>query len=525
MNAMVLFFLQQGLIRVRSFFLRASQRNPPLFRMMIQLWSGVPAILLFTFYVPDVAGHTPRTRLFTILTSCLFSATVVSGIGRLWGRTGLALLVALASPGFYFSASHGMAFGSMPRLSVMIPNSFEIFNLQTLQASAAFAPLAMAAVLALSLAVALLLPPETLGFGTRSWAFPLTAWCTLFLLGCILRPPMATFKMEGIDQGIRNHGIFLSYGLDLASALGVGSAHEQISLLKADQESSPPATLATQSRTDRLVLVQVESLDWNVLNQAVGNELVAPFFHELSQTMTLLPARPNHSPVSGSSGSDFQVLTGFRPILDTPVYKSAAPYQSASLPAWLKAGGLPLDVFHGNVPHFWNRKEAFARMGVHRFHTLNDIPATQKSNWGAADRDLFAYFLHWSREQKGPFAALAITISSHAPFDLVDVHEIQGRGVVNRYFNSIRYIDHAFEDLIRNWNAGSTIFIVYGDHASKVRGADYSSYPGEEEIVPVLVFRTDQGRIYKVEVKEPSRTPDLASLYGLAKLLMSNAVW
>jgi phosphoglycerol transferase MdoB-like AlkP superfamily enzyme len=308
--------------------------------------------------------------------------------------------------------------------------------------------------------------------------------------------------------------------MDIRLSRSEWSPEAQLKMLKEDHTVKSVPVINCVEKARRVVILQVESFDWSLLVGHFNGEDVVPFLHRVASVSPPIAVKPNHGSISGSSGSDFQVLTGFRPNLPFPVYKAAPCVFRGSLPWSCRQKGIPTAVFHGNSADFWNRREAFQRMGVGRFYSLLDFKDAPNSRWGIPDATVLQRVGDWAVTQNGTFLAFCITLSSHAPFDLVGPPDSLRTPVVERYFRSIRYVDGAIRNFVEQWPIDDTVFVLYGDHASNVRERGYMSYPGDTEIVPLLIFRLRGGEVFPVAIQAPSQPVELASLHGLVSTLL-----
>jgi membrane-anchored protein YejM (alkaline phosphatase superfamily) len=214
---------------------------------------------------------------------------------------------------------------------------------------------------------------------------------------------------------------------------------------------------------DRMVIVQVESLDLD----AIAPDTTPTLFRLWSGATHGLVDSLRTS-VSGSSSADFQLLTGLRPMSAVPLYRLAWDRDSSGLPAYAADHGFAFHAYHGNDSNFWNRGPFFTAMGV-TFHALESIPATEFSRWGRADGDLFRYAAS-QIETSGHAVHFLITLSTHAPYDMVDpAAHLAGGTPRARYLLSMAYVDQALGRFLATLpKQGTTLVALYGDHSSNL---------------------------------------------------------
>jgi hypothetical protein len=230
-----------------------------------------------------------------------------------------------------------------------------------------------------------------------------------------------------------------------------------------------------------MVILQLESLD-----RAAITPGGTPALQRLWDGATHGLVDPLRTSVSGSSSADFQLLTGLRPGAGVPVYKLPWDGDGSGLPSHAASRRFGFHAYHGNDREFWNRGPFFAAMGA-SFHALEDIPKTEFSRWGLADGDLFRYAARRIRDA-GRAVHFLITLSTHAPFDLVDpAAHLDGATQRTRYFQSVAYLDGVLgKFLAEQPRDGTTLVVLYGDHTSNLFG----STAAEGELpVPLILGR------------------------------------
>jgi hypothetical protein len=284
-------------------------------------------------------------------------------------------------------------------------------------------------------------------------------------------------RFSAYDDLVRTQGLEGAAILDGVDLLRGPDGAEIFRDLRIDAAERPATPLPLDPvGVDRIVIVQIESLD----EEALTTE-VAPNLLRLWNDATHGLVNPMYSSLAGSSGADFQLLTGLRPLPRVPPYRLTWDHDDAGLPAYAVSKGFAFHAYHGNDRHFWNRGPFFAALGVD-FHSGESFPATELSRWGKADGDLFRYAAAFIREQ-GRAVHFLITLSSHAPYDLVDPAAQQpGAPVITRYLESIAYVDAALGTFLQQLpKDGRSLVALYGDHTSGLFDS------GAETPVPLIL--------------------------------------
>lgn len=250
---------------------------------------------------------------------------------------------------------------------------------------------------------------------------------------------------------------------------------------------------------DRLVAIQAESLDYRIVDFLYQGKEVTPFLNSLKEKSIFIKLDPHHYGGCGSSGADYQLLTGRLPLKNYPVFRIEGLEFEECLPATFRTRNIDSYAYHGHFGAFFNRDSVFARMGFERFHDVSEFSEID-SRHGVSDKLFFRESARKIEESPGPGSFhFLITLSSHGPFNLVGNHRIQGRSKTARYLSAINYLDAALREFITS-SRGRNLFVIYGDHASAVRDETYDSLENDQEFTAGFIFITDNGEIEQTDV-------------------------
>jgi hypothetical protein len=251
--------------------------------------------------------------------------------------------------------------------------------------------------------------------------------------------------------------------------------------------------------TGDVVVLQVESLDWRILNHRVDGRAVTPFLNRLAEEAMLFKITAFHA--NGSGDADFVMLNAVPPSPSLMTYRIVNyPYQN-TLPQAAARAGYTSVAFHGNSGRFFERKRTFARMGFARTLFLEDMRDELRaptSLWGIRDdrvlelsRAMIAGHLPAERQLH-----YVITLTSHQPFIYLEP-ECQtfspGKGdIQSRYFNNMHFVDRQIESYIGGLPAG-TLVIILGDHRAMVEYALEAGVRADPaERVPLFIHRVGE---------------------------------
>ncbi|HET9753761.1 MAG TPA: sulfatase-like hydrolase/transferase [Myxococcales bacterium] len=309
---------------------------------------------------------------------------------------------------------------------------------------------------------------------------------------------------------VRIHGLEGAALMDAVVLLRAPETAGILRDLRLEAAAHPAAPLPLLPvAADRMVVIQVESLD----QEAIARDVAPTLFHLWSGGTHGL-VRPLRTSESGSSSADFELLTGLRPLAGIPAYRLAWDGDASGLPAYAASRGFAFHAYHGNDRHFWNRSPFFSAMGAD-FDGIEAIPQSEFSRWGRADGDLFRYGAARIR-QTGRAIHFFITLSTHAPFDLVDpAAHMRGATQLERYQRSVAYLDAALGGFLGALpREGPTLLAIYGDHSSNL----FSSAGAGEPPVPLILGRLAADGVLAPLRRSGAPAGPLPEVYELAAL-------
>ena len=299
--------------------------------------------------------------------------------------------------------------------------------------------------------------------------------------------------------------------------------------LQAEQEElsrTLDLQIAESHQYNELVVIQAESLDYNVIDHRRKGVVITPFLNRLRKDALFLKLDPHHYGGCGSSGADFQLLTGKLPLKNYPIYRICGVDYNDALPNHFARKGVRSYAYHGHMGSFFNRDDIFSRMGFTRFFDMADY-SDDDSRHGISDRLFFeessAYMVDAPDSKNFHFL---ITLSSHGPFNLVDHAVISGETRVERFLNSINYLDGEIEEFVSGIE-GPSLLLIYGDHSSGVRDETYDSLENGLEFSAAYLCIVKHGVPAMPELLQ-EKTSDLThGVYTIASLnaFIRNDAW
>lgn len=256
-------------------------------------------------------------------------------------------------------------------------------------------------------------------------------------------------------------------------------------------------TISQKAKGFNLIIMQMESLDAELIGKTVNGHSILPCLSELAKKGVYCPHFYSTHGMGGSSDAEYAVLTGLFPPSEAPAFSFYKLNELPSLFKTLASHGYGTAVFHGNRGSYWNRKNAMKQLGATTFHDADSYTGKARG-FRSMDDAFFLQTVPMLKElrRNGPFVAYMISQSLHGPFMRVNApfnNELTADdGQVENYFKTARYVDHSFslfmDSLYREGFLKNTIVILFGDHTSSLKTDAYDCGKSFGERVPLLIL-------------------------------------
>lgn len=247
----------------------------------------------------------------------------------------------------------------------------------------------------------------------------------------------------------------------------------------------------------RLIIIQAESLDFNVLGYEANGQPVTPFLNQLREQSLFY--RIAAARYIGSADADFVMLAGVMPSTRIITYNIPNyPYEN-TLPQFLAQYGYRTAAFHGNTGNFYNRRNAFKKMKFSEIHFMEEMTsrdALRTRSWGIDDRDVLEFSARRLQEMPDPVCHFLITLTTHTPYTLVSSTEreiyAKPQSMAQDYLNNMRYLDNLLRDYVGPLKDATVV--IYSDHSADPAVAPEfkACWEGQQEFVPCFIYNTDE---------------------------------
>ncbi|GEP19899.1 LTA synthase family protein [Pediococcus argentinicus] len=144
-------------------------------------------------------------------------------------------------------------------------------------------------------------------------------------------------------------------------------------------------------------------------------------------------------------------------------------------PAILGQKGYTTAAFHGDVPSFWNRDNAYKSFGYDYYFSKQyyDIKPGYVSGYGMKDKIFLRDSMQYIEQLPQPFYAKLITVSNHYPY-LISKENTSikpwdtGDSTVDPYVQTAHYLDQSIGELMQYLKKTGldkkSVLMLYGDH-------------------------------------------------------------
>ncbi len=261
-------------------------------------------------------------------------------------------------------------------------------------------------------------------------------------------------------------------------------AQEAADNLLAAAPKKPASPKAFTPRNVHIVLLE-SFWDPNELKKAKYKpNPLSPEFRELWKN-----AGYSHAldPVFGgfTANSEFEVLCGFPVVKDAVKFERQLLNDAPCLPHLLADKGYRTIASHPNVPVFWNRVNAYRRMGFETYWSLKDFVKDDMNREFMSDRTLYRQVLEkiaGSLEAKQPVLDYIVTYFGHWNYPLSESRPTKVSSPseieeVSTYANTMYYKTRELMDFIKDVRKQDPegIIVMFGDHLPFL-GENFAGY-------------------------------------------------
>ncbi|WP_165898523.1 LTA synthase family protein [Tumebacillus sp. BK434] len=348
---------------------------------------------------------------------------------------------------------------------------------------------------------------------------------------------------------VRHMGILSYHAVDAYQYFGGGSdqqlKEQDLNELRAwmdKRRQEPTPKLQGVAKGKNLIIVQMEALQYFLINSKVNGQEVTPHMNKLIQEAMYFDNYLVEVGTGNTSDAEFMTLNSLYPAEAGAIYKQEADNTYRSLPILLKESGYSASyVFHTYKPDFYNRDVMYQAEGFDKFYSESFFKQDDIIGWGPSDRTLYNQSLDVLKEQQNPFMAFYITLSGHTDYKIpeqekeLEIPEGQYSELFTNYLHAQHYADKelgAYMDKLKELGIlDNSLFVVYGDHfANGLSKYEIGKYEGigkevddyiyhEQKKVPLFI-RLPGGQeagTYNIPGGQMDLFPTLINMLGIDK--------
>lgn len=320
----------------------------------------------------------------------------------------------------------------------------------------------------------------------RKAYFILSAAILFFNLGLseAQRPQLLT---RGFDREmlVKNIGMYNYHLYDIyiqsksqaQRALADGSQLVEVNNYIRSKQAEPSKDMFGVAEGKNLIVVSLESMQSFPINNTVNGQTVTPFMNELTKDEDTIyfPNFYHQTGLGKTSDSEFLFENSLYPLSGGAVFFTHSGNTFNSLSEKLGNDGYHTTVQHPNTKSFWNRDMMYDSLEVDEFLDIDSFTIGEGDavNWGMKDIPFMEQSVANMADMPQPFYSRLITLTNHHPFfldeedKLIDEYD-SASGTVNRYFQTVRYMDESikvlFDELKAKGLYENSVIVMYGDH-------------------------------------------------------------
>ena len=313
---------------------------------------------------------------------------------------------------------------------------------------------------------------------------------------------------------------------------------EVSSTLKSLKEDLPDNEYAGIFKGKNLIVLQWESLETFVVNQKINGQEITPNLNKLLNNSLYFDNFYEQTYNGTSSDAELMTNTSAFPVREgTTFFRYPANEYKYSLPNIFERMGYETLASHPDKGSYWNWMTNLKSMGYNECLDSTDYNIDEQINLGLTDKSYLRQFTNVLKEQKNPFLAYTITLTSHSPFDMPDSikelelpENIEGTKL-GGYFHAIHYTDKYIGEMIDELEKSSmmdnTVIAIYGDHEGvhkfyddeiqKIDNLEDWMKENNRKVPLVIYSKGMEGKVSSVYGGQIDTLPTLAYLFGADK--------
>ena len=298
-----------------------------------------------------------------------------------------------------------------------------------------------------------------------------------FLTVCLAIFIILIFVGAPFMKGSSHQSLFAYHTMDLAGAI----EEKPMDITESDitdviETESHDNELTGVGEGKNLIIIQVESLNNFVINRKYKDQEVTPNLNALVNSPGSIYASDYYEVLGAGNTSDaeFVSLHSMYPSMKNPSYEVYLDTYLYGLPKILKDHGYNPLALHGYRRDFWIRDRAYPHIGFEKFYAEDNYELDEVIGMGLGDKSFLKQSISKIENEKSPFFAFLVTLTSHVPYDMpveeqkLAMDEEDSKNIFGKYLQAVHYTDAAIGEFIEGLKAkglyDNSIIAIYGDH-------------------------------------------------------------
>lgn len=243
--------------------------------------------------------------------------------------------------------------------------------------------------------------------------------------------------------------------------------------------ASPNIQYYGKAKGKNIIIIHLESFQQFLLDYKVNGQEVTPNLNKLYHASDTLAFDNFFNQVGQGKTADAELMLenslfglpeGSAMVTDgtTNTFQAAPALLQQKL-------GYTSASFHGDVPSFWNRDNAYKSFGYDYFFSKGFFPKTKDydAGYGIKDKIFLKDSAYYLQQLPQPFYAKLITVTNHYPYILdkknksIDALKT-GDNTVDPYVQTAHYLDQSIGELLdyldKTGLRKNSVLVLYGDH-------------------------------------------------------------
>ena len=284
------------------------------------------------------------------------------------------------------------------------------------------------------------------------------------------------------------------------------------------------------SLNGNVILLVVESMESFPIGKSIAGEVITPNLNAFLKSDSCFYASHVVPQVKEGRSSDAQLMINSGLL---PLNSGAACFRNPrndyhTLAKAMKTKGYSTTTLLGGNASFWNQGVFNKVLGYDRLISIDQFRYDETYEFGLTDSSFMAQSIEHLVQLPKPFFAQMITLSSHAPFELID-HRVYlhipkdcPRYLAN-YLNAIHYVDQCIgrfvADLRKVGLYDQTTIIITGDHDAFNHKPYLANKYGKQLFIqqsydPLIILHSPIKKIYSAEMGQIDIYPTLLDILG-----------